>query len=129
MGQSTLFNRCIAVLGLVLAAAFNEGHFVVPPHNIAPVRLVVLFKFSIELKILSDAHYNVVGGDARVCLVTALVPLALPEMEGTHAKSYINDGTFFSSLVFDLNTSELSVLVSGHQQDSTFGKLLEQVSW
>lgn len=129
MGQGTLFNRCIAVLSLILAAAFNKGHFVVPPHDIAPVRLVVFFELRIELKILSDAHYNVVWGDAGVSLVTALVPFAFTEVEGTHAKGYIYNSTLFCSLVLDLDTSKLCVLVSWHQQDSTFGELLEHIAW
>ena len=128
MGQGTLFNRCIAVLSLVLAAAFNKRHFVVPPHDITPVRLVVFFELCIKLKILSDAHYDVVWGDARVSLVTALVPFAFTEVEGTHTKGYIDNSTLFCSLVLDLDTSKLCVFISWHQQDSTFGELLEHIT-
>ena len=118
MGQGSILNRGVAIVILVLATALDEGHFVVPPHDVAPVRLIVFFKLSIELKILSDAHDDVVWGDTWVCLIAALIPLALAEMEGTHTKCHVNDGTFFSCLVFNFNSSQLGILISRHEENS-----------
>ena len=49
-------------------------------------------------------------------------------MEGADAQSDINDGTLLRSLVLNLNASKLGIFVSGHEQDSTLGELLEQIA-
>ena len=85
MCQGSVLNLRIAVFILVLAAALYERHFVVPPHDVAPVRLIVFFEFCIELQVLSDAHHDVIGRDTWVGLVTALIPLALTEVECSYA--------------------------------------------
>lgn len=124
MGKSSTGDSSLAVLILILSAALNEGHFVVPPHDVAPVRLVVFLKLGVELKVLSDTHDDVIGRNTWVGLITALIPLALAEVEGTDTKSNIDDGTLFGSLVLDLDTSKLSIFVSWQKKDAALGELL-----
>ena len=113
----------------VVAASFNEGDLVVPPHDVAPVWLVVFLKLSVELQVLSDLHDDVLGRHTWIGRVFALVPLALTEVEGTHGQSHIDDGSLFSSTVLELDASELGILVARHQEDATLGKLFKQVAW
>ena len=108
----TSLDRGIAAV-LVLTAVLNERDFVVPPHDIAPVGLEVFQELVVKLKVLTNAHDDVLGRHTRVRLVTALIPLALAEVESANAKSDINDGTLLSCLILRLNTSELSILVAG----------------
>ena len=98
MGQGSRFDLCIAVVSLVLAAPLHERNFVVPPHDIAPVRFVIFLKLGIELQIFSDSHDDVVWGNTRVVSISSLVPLAFTEVEGADTKSHINDGTLLSRL-------------------------------
>ena len=118
MGDSTCCNLCIAVALHVVAASLNERHFVVPPHYVPPVWLVVLLESLIELEVLSDAHDDVIICDAWVRLVTTLVPLALLEVEGTHTKGNIHNSTLLCGLALNFNSGELSILISRHEQDS-----------
>ena len=94
----TLLDLSIASL-LILSAIFDEGDFVVPPHDIAPVRLIVFKELIIKFKVLTNTHDNVFRGHSRVRLIFALIPLALTEVEGTDAKGNVNDCTLFSSLM------------------------------
>ena len=113
---------------MILATAGDEGDFIVPPHDIAPVRLIVFLELRVELQVLPDTHHDVIWGDARIRLITALIPFALTEVEGTHAQGDINDGTLLRSLILNLNSRKLGILVTGHEQDSALGKLLEQIA-
>jgi len=123
VSQVTRLNRSIAAI-LVLTAVLHERDFVVPPHDVVPVRLVVFLELGIELKVLTNAHDDVFGRHSRVGLVLALVPLAFAEMECTHTKGDINDSTLFGSLVFRFNTGQLGILVTGQQKNTALGKLL-----
>ena len=124
MSQGSPGNLRITVLCLILATSRDEGDFIVPPHDVTPVRFIVFFELCIELQVLPDAHHDVVWRDTRVSLITALVPFALTEVESTHAQGYINNCTLLSSLVLDLDTCKLGILVARHEQDSTLGELL-----
>ncbi len=117
----------IAIVLLVLFTSFNERDFVVPPHDIAPVRFIVFFKLCVEFEILSDAHDDVLRRHSWVSLVEALIPLAVAEVEGSHAKSHIYDRSLLSRLVLDFYASEQGVLISGHKQQTTLGHLLKQI--
>ena len=114
MRDSTLCNLRVAATIHVVAASLDERHFVVPPHNVPPVWLVVLLEGFIELEVLSDAHDDVIICNARVGLVTTLVPLALLEVEGAHTKGNIHNSTLLRSLALNFNSGELSVLISRH---------------
>ena len=129
MSEVTWSNLSVAVVFLALFAAFNERNFVVPPHYITPVRLIIFLELGIKFKILSDAHHNVILRHARVRLITTLVPLAFTEVESTNTKGNIDYSTLFSSLVLNLDTSKLSILVSWHEQDAALGQLLEHIAW
>ena len=121
MRQGSISDLSRAVLSLVLAAALYERNFVVPPHDVAPVRLIVLLKLCIKFQVLPDAHYDVIRRDTRVGLVTALIPPALTEVESSYTQRHINNGSLLGSLVFHFDTSEFGILVSRHEQDSTLG--------
>uniref|UniRef100_A0A7S3MNL8 Uncharacterized protein n=1 Tax=Favella ehrenbergii TaxID=182087 RepID=A0A7S3MNL8_9SPIT len=125
--QVTALDRCVAAI-LVLPAVLDEGNLVVPPHDVAPVRLVVFLELGIELQVLSDAHHDVLGGHSWVSLVAALVPLALTEVEGAHAESNIDNCALFRSSVLELDAGKLGVLVSGQEQDAALGQLIEEVA-
>ena len=114
MSDSTLCNLRVTATIHVVAASLNERHFVVPPHHVPPVWLVVLLESLIELKVLSDAHDDVIICNAWVGLVTTLIPLALLEVEGTHTKSNIHNSTLLCGLALNFNSGELSVLISRH---------------
>jgi len=68
----------------VIATTLHKRDFVVPPHDVAPVRLVVFLKFGIELNIFSDSHDYIFWRYSRVCFFFGLIPLAVLEMEGAH---------------------------------------------
>jgi len=68
----------------VIATSLNKRDFVVPPHDVAPVRLVVFLEFGVELNIFSDSHNYIFGRHSRVRLFFGLIPLAVLEMEGAH---------------------------------------------
>lgn len=127
--QGTVRDLRIAAIRLVLTAALHEGDFVVPPHDVSPVRLVVFLKLSIELQVLSDPHHDVVWGDARVSLVATLIPFALAEVEGAHSKGNVDDGTLLGSLVLDFDARKLGIFVPRHEQNAALGQLLQQVAW
>ena len=95
VGEVTVCDLSVAGL-LVLAAPADVGNLVVPPHDIVPVDVVVLFKLGIELQVLSNAHHDVLRRHTWLGLVRGLVPLALPEVEGPHAQSHIDDGALLS---------------------------------
>ena len=59
VGEMASSDLGIAVVVLVLTASLHERNFVVPPHDIAPIRLVVFLELGIELQVLSDAHHDV----------------------------------------------------------------------
>ena len=128
VGQVTSLDLRIAGI-LVLAAVLDEGDFVVPPHDIAPVGLVVFLELGVELEVLADAHDDVLGRHAGVSLIAALVPLALAEVEGADAEGNIDDRALLSRLVLHLDAGQLSILIARHEQDAGLGKLLKKVAW
>lgn len=128
MGEGSFRDLSIAATFHVIAAAFDKGDFVVPPHDVAPVNFVVFLELLIELQVLTDAHNDVLRRHTWVGLVSALIPLAVLEVEGAHAQSHVDDCSFLGRLVFNFDTSQLCVLVSGHQKDSALSELLKQVA-
>lgn len=124
----TWSNLGIAVVFLALFAAFDERNFIVPPHHVAPVRLIIFFEFGIELKVLSNTHHNVILRHAWVRLITTLIPLAFTEVESAYTESNINNSTLLSSLILNLDTGKLGILISWHKQDAALGQLLEHIA-
>ena len=124
----TWSNLGIAVVFLALFAAFYKRNFVVPPHYVAPVRLIIFFELGIELKVFSDTHHNVILRHAWVSLIATLIPLAFAEVESTYTEGNIDDSTLFSSLVLNLDTGEFGILVSWHEQNAALGQLLEHIA-
>jgi len=70
----------------IIATTLHKRDFVIPPHDVAPVRFVILLEFGVELYIFADSHDNVFWGYSRICLISALIPFTVLEMEGAHAQ-------------------------------------------
>jgi len=121
-------NLCIAVLILALLATLDKTDFIVPPHDILPVRFVVFVELWVVCQVLSYPHDNVVRGNAWVLWVSGHVPLAPSEVEGTYAESHIVNCSVFSLLVLKVDGSMLSIFIARQKQDTTLHHFLQQVA-
>jgi len=95
--ELALLDLHVAHLG-ILATSIYEGDFVIPPHHVVPVWLVILFELCVELKVFPNAHHDILLRHSGPVLVHALVPLALAEVESSHTQSHVDDGPFLGGL-------------------------------
>lgn len=77
------FSVLDVALGIAVLATVNEADFVVPPAQVAPVGLQVLFELAVHLGILTYAEHDTVTRNAGL-LRRPLVPVGLLVVEGAH---------------------------------------------
>ena len=124
----TLRNPNIALF-ISLLRSFNERHFVAPPHDLSPVRLLIFSKSLVVLQIFTNPEYNCVCSNAWNLCIFPLVPFAAPIMECSHRAGDINDRTLLCVSVFLFDSSELSIFIARHQMNSALWKLEQQEAW
>jgi len=78
--------------------------FVVPPHHSLPVRLVIFKEHSVVIRVLSQSDHDVLGRGLLRLLYT---------LESEHLKSLsdIQNSSFFSSFVLQMNATSFTVFV------------------
>jgi hypothetical protein len=107
---------------LIEVAAADEGALVGPVHEVLPVGLVVLEELTVEFQVLSHLNNNI------VCF-NAWVPSARPEGKGAHCHWNIIDCSLLCMEVLQFNVSQLSILISWEQVDTTLWELEKEIAW
>lgn len=102
------FGELYVTFGVGVLAPVHKRYLVVPPAEITPVRLQVLFELAVHFWVFTHSENNTVARDAWL-LRSALVPLSFLIVEGSHRAGDVNNGAVLGTPVLLNNASQFSI--------------------